>query len=99
MKRQSWLYRGSMVVVLVALLITALAACAGGAPADEAVADGATLLETRCVQCHNLERTTSQTKTREQWSATVMDMVDKGAELSDAEAEVLIDYLAETYGP
>jgi cytochrome c-type biogenesis protein CcmH/NrfF len=99
MKQQLRSQRWVVIIVLAALVIAALAACGGGAPPDEAVADGATLLETRCVQCHDLERTTSQTKTRDQWAATVTDMIDVGAELSDAEAEVLIDYLAETYGP
>jgi cytochrome c-type biogenesis protein CcmH/NrfF len=99
MKQQLMSQRWVVIIVLAAVVITALAACGGGAPADEAVADGVTLLETRCVQCHDLERATSQSKTRDEWAATVTDMVSKGAELSDAEAEVLIDYLAETYGP
>jgi cytochrome c5 len=61
--------------------------------------DGAALLEERCTICHGLDRTTSARKTREEWEQTVVRMVGKGAELNEAEQEILIAYLAETYGP
>jgi cytochrome c5 len=61
--------------------------------------DGAALLEERCTVCHGLDRTTSARKTREEWEQTVVRMVGKGAELNEAEQEILIAYLAETYGP
>lgn len=96
---QPWLWRWLAVVVLVGLMLTAIAACGGGAPAEETVADGQTLLEERCTQCHGLEQTTSASKTRDAWLSTVERMIGKGAELNDAEKEVLVDYLAETYGP
>lgn len=69
-------------------------------PAEEPPAiDGATLLEERCTQCHDLERTTQKRKTREEWEQTVVRMVNKGANLTEDEQKILIDYLAETYGP
>jgi cytochrome c5 len=61
--------------------------------------DGAALLEERCTVCHGLDRTTSARKTREEWEQTVVRMVGKGAELNEEEQEILIAYLAETYGP
>ena len=61
--------------------------------------DGAALLEGRCTTCHSLERTTSTRKTRDEWEKTVIRMVSKGAELNEEEQEILIEYLAETYGP
>ena len=61
--------------------------------------DGAALLEERCTVCHGLDRTTSARKTRDQWEQTVVRMVGKGAELNEEEQEILIAYLAETYGP
>jgi hypothetical protein len=36
-------------------------------------------------------------KTEEEWRATVERMVGKGAQLDEAEQELLIQYLAETY--
>jgi cytochrome c5 len=69
-------------------------------PAEPSLAEaGQALLEERCTSCHGLDRTTSQTKTREEWEQTVTRMVQKGAELNDQEMTTLIDYLAETYGP
>lgn len=64
-----------------------------------AVGDGAALLEERCTVCHGLDRTTAAQKTRDQWEQTVVRMVNKGAQLNEEELEILIAYLAETYGP
>lgn len=100
MRIRPWMQRWLAVAVLTTLLVTAMAACGGGAaPAAETVADGATLLEERCTECHGLERTTSESKTRDEWLETVDRMIQKGAELNAEEKEVLVDYLAETYGP
>ena len=72
----------------------------GEQPAEPAPeGDGAALLEERCATCHGLDRTTSARKTREQWEQTVTRMVAKGAELNAEEQDILIAYLAETYGP
>ncbi len=60
---------------------------------------GMTLLNDRCTQCHTLARVRSASKTREEWSETVANMIERGAELDQQEEEVLVDYLAETYGP
>lgn len=61
--------------------------------------DGAVLLEQRCTTCHDLNRSTQAQKTREEWEQTVVRMVGKGAQLDEEEQVILIDYLAETYGP
>jgi cytochrome c5 len=59
--------------------------------------DGQALVEERCTRCHDLARTTNAAKTAEEWQTTVERMVSKGADLSPAEQEVVIQYLAETY--
>jgi len=64
---------------------------------EQTVPEGLTLLEERCTECHSLSRVTSKSKTLEEWRRTVERMVNKGTVLSDAEQEILIDYLAETY--
>jgi competence protein ComEA len=60
---------------------------------------GKTLLERACTKCHELTATLKQRNTRAGWSAVVDDMVARGAELSDAEIEKIIDYLAGNFGP
>jgi cytochrome c5 len=59
--------------------------------------DGRSLLEERCTVCHDLGRVERSKKTEEEWKATVERMVGKGAQLDEAEQELLIKYLAETY--
>jgi hypothetical protein len=68
-------------------------------PAEAPALDGATLLDTRCSVCHSADRPRQAKKTREQWDQTVTRMVGKGAQLTEAEKTVLLDYLAKTYGP
>ena len=96
---QKWL----AVLLVVSFSLTLMMACGDGveAPADdvEMVADGKSLLEGPCTQCHNLERSTSKSKTRDEWLATVDRMIGKGAAINVEETEVLVDYLAEEYGP
>lgn len=96
---QRWL----VALLVVSFAFTLMVACGGGteAPADdvEMVADGKSLLEGPCTQCHGLERATSKSKTRDGWLATVDRMIGKGAAINSDEKEVLVDYLAEEYGP
>jgi cytochrome c5 len=70
------------------------------APATEEVPttlEGKALLEERCTRCHDLGRVERAKKTEEEWKATVERMVGKGAMLSQAEQELVIKYLTETY--
>jgi mono/diheme cytochrome c family protein len=94
--------------VLVGLVIVCLAVACGGAqeeptapPAEEPAGDlsGEELLEARCTQCHGLDPVEAASKTEAEWEDTVERMIGKGAELTDAEAQTLVQYLAETYGP
>jgi hypothetical protein len=93
--------------VLVALVIVCLAVACGGAqeeptaPPGESGGDlsGEELLEARCTQCHGLDRVEAVSQTEAEWKDTVESMIDLGAELTDAEAETLVQYLTETYGP
>ena len=102
-------------LVLVGLVLMALAvACGGGgeetpdtSPVQKTPEEaegppalgGQDLLEARCTKCHNLDRVKAASKTLDEWTATVGRMRGKGADLTDAEAETLLEYLAETYGP
>ena len=70
------------------------------APATEeapTTLEGKSLVEERCTQCHGLGRVEQAKKTEEEWKATVERMVEKGTQLNQAEQELVIKYLAETY--
>ncbi len=95
-------------IVLAILFSMLLAACGskGGSNATQpsgttsgGTIDGATLLNTRCNKCHTLDRITSAHKTADEWNVTVTRMISNGAQLTPQEEQVLIAYLAKTYGP
>lgn len=68
-------------------------------PAPPAEPGGEELLQARCTRCHSLERVRTAAKTLDQWEHEVAHMRELGAQLTDAEAQVLVEYLAEAYGP
>lgn len=91
-------------MMLVGLVVLAVLAACGGdqGPAEDtppAGLSGEELVQDRCTVCHELERTTSASKTQQEWEATVARMRGLGAELTDAEAQTLVEYLAQEYGP
>ncbi|MEE8160708.1 MAG: hypothetical protein V3T61_03635, partial [Acidobacteriota bacterium] len=59
---------------------------------------GAELVSTSCVGCHSLELTLSRGRSAEGWEQTVNGMVSRGAQILRADAEIIIDYLAEHFG-
>jgi len=90
---------------LALLMVLPFASCGPGEPGEETPAvqpasnDGQALLQERCATCHGLDQVKQAQKSDEEWERTVARMVDKGAQLSEEEQAVLVDYLAETYGP
>jgi hypothetical protein len=52
-----------------------------------------------CFQCHGLRYTVQQRKVAAEWSATVNDMVARGAQISEDEADLITSYLAENLSP
>ena len=90
---------------MLVLAASVVSACGGATPEpaqpeeQPASLDGETLLQERCTECHALSRTTSARKSAEEWEDTVVRMIDHGANLNDEEQAVLVDYLAQTYGP
>jgi len=95
-------------MLLVVLLGSLLAACGRAEDetavptpeqeeADPVTLDGQALVEARCTQCHDLGRVERAIKGEEEWKATVERMVDRGAQLNEAEQEVVVQHLAEAY--
>lgn len=57
------------------------------------------LFESKCSLCHSINRPKSKKKSREGWESTVMRMKNKnGCPITDEEAKMIIDYLAEEHG-
>ncbi|MEN8264460.1 MAG: hypothetical protein ABFR82_13470 [Nitrospirota bacterium] len=57
------------------------------------------LFESKCSVCHSINRPKSKEKSKEGWETTVMRMKNtNGCPITDEEAKMIIDYLAEEYG-
>lgn len=52
-----------------------------------------------CSYCHELDRITHQALTREEWKGLIKGMVDEGAPVTSEEFSMIVDYLAEHFGP
>jgi len=62
------------------------------------VMTGEQLLTDRCADCHSPDKVKQSPQNRDGWVKTVSRMMSKGAQLTDTEKQILVDYLAATYG-
>jgi sulfite dehydrogenase (cytochrome) subunit B len=69
---------------------------AGGGSSDAA---GKKILEDVCTACHDLDLVSDQHLSKTEWQQIVTSMIAKGANLTDKDSPVLIDYLAKMYPP
>jgi photosynthetic reaction center cytochrome c subunit len=83
-------------LLFVALVILAQAPD-GAAPAGKAPtgpdAVAANLVNTVCASCHTLDRVKNKVGDSDAWTATVTRMQGKGADLTDAQVPVVVEYL------
>src|SRR5215472_15703513 len=66
----------------------------GAAPApkgSDAVATN--LVNTVCASCHSLDRVKNKTADKDGWTTTVARMKEKGADLTDEQVPVVVDFL------
>ena len=69
------------------------------APVELPAGGAKALVEKTCgTGCHSVEVVTSQRMNQAEWNAVVENMVARGAQASDAEVEVIVDYLTKTLG-
>ena len=74
-----------------------VAATAGSPTNPSTVADGKTLLETRCTTCHTLAKIVNAQGTAAQWQQVVDQMIQRGAVLTPDEESILVQYLAANF--
>ena len=58
---------------------------------------GEALVRTLCTSCHSVERAVPEGRSRQEWNRTVQDMLSRGAQILSADAEAIINFLAERY--
>jgi Zn-dependent alcohol dehydrogenase len=50
-----------------------------------------------CTQCHAADVVVSQHKSRDDWAQTVTTMISNGANITDADYDKTVDYLAKSF--
>ena len=56
------------------------------------------LLNRSCTKCHGMEQVQTARKATEAWRVTLVDMRERGAQLSDEELEQLVEWLTRVWG-
>jgi competence ComEA-like helix-hairpin-helix protein len=51
-----------------------------------------------CRDCHDLDPITQENRTKDGWKKTVAKMVERGAEGTDEQFDVIVSYLTKNYG-
>jgi mono/diheme cytochrome c family protein len=60
-------------------------------------APGKAAYQRACGTCHSADMVLGRAMNRDQWGAVVVDMISKGAKISDADFPVVVDYLAQSF--
>ena len=60
---------------------------------------GKEILENKCSRCHTPDVVRTYRHTADDWQDEVVSMIDMGANVTDAELPVLVQYLATNWGP
>jgi len=58
---------------------------------------GLSLIRDRCTGCHGIDQIFLQRKSPGDWEKTVRTMIDRGTDVTEAEQEVITQYLIENY--
>ncbi len=89
------------VTLLIAFLLgtplLALAQQPGAREDSPTEGTGEALVRTLCTSCHSVERAVPEGRSRQEWNRTVQDMLSRGAQILSADAEAIINFLAERY--
>ena len=76
-------------------LLLAMALCASGQSLPEG--PGKQLVEVICSSCHSTERIEDKRWTRPQWQDKVLEMLQEEPDVTQAEREQIVDYLAKSF--
>ena len=59
---------------------------------------GKEILEKQCSTCHTIEVIVAQRNDAAEWKRLVLNMIDRGAELTEEQVPVVTEYLATNWG-
>ncbi|NBC36185.1 hypothetical protein GTZ99_06390 [Novosphingobium sp. FSY-8] len=69
------------------------------APADFVEAPGKAKVQAACTACHAAGIVTGKRHDAHKWGEVVDQMIDKGAQVPEADYDTIVAYLAKNYGP
>lgn len=73
------------------------APAAAATPSAPPPGPGLVIIKEHCTTCHSTTTIFSQHRTPDDWAATVQLMIDRGADLTPDDMNVVVDYLANNY--
>jgi competence ComEA-like helix-hairpin-helix protein len=101
MTRSAYVVGVSVGVLVLAVALRA-SATIGPAGGQQTTASGETperaLYVRVCAECHDLDRTETLRRTRSEWTDTIFQMIDEGAEASEEEFQTILEFLVANYG-
>jgi len=86
-------------LLIAALLMTTAAFASGEGQSTARREKARALFLDACTACHTLERVRVQRLGKEEWRQLIAGMLSEGVPLTDDEMSLLVDYLAENFGP
>lgn len=87
------------------LLVVVLACAAAQTNSTKSDADllpdgpGKAVVQRDCLTCHSVHTTTSKRGNEDDWANTVSTMIGRGANVSDDDANTIVEYMAAHFGP
>jgi mono/diheme cytochrome c family protein len=91
----------TLLLILICMSILTAVGCGPAAtPAPTStpeVHEGKAIVAVRCIGCHEIGRVNNAKYDREGWQRTVDRMKLSGAQLTDEQTELVVDYLALTF--
>jgi hypothetical protein len=83
---------------VLALFVVVGAAAPRAQAQDLPDGEGKDVVVKACTSCHDADNFTSKKHTKAEWKEVVDTMIAYGAEISDAQVDVITTYLAKNYG-
>jgi cytochrome c5 len=91
---------GARAAKAVALLLGGVLIITAVAAAQDTTADkGEAIQNAACLGCHDIRAVQTAAYDKDGWTMVVDSMIQKGADVKDADKPVLIDYLFRQHGP
>jgi cytochrome c5 len=75
------------------------AAVAQSSPSKLPDGEGKEVTERICAACHAIETVVTERHTKAEWQKISDDMVARGADATDADVAVIVQYLIKNFGP